>query len=515
VPDKQLKPGVLLSYFSLVVNNLASLFFVPFILRSIGQAQYGLYALIFSVVSYLTVLDFGLSTTITRYVAKYRAESNQKGQANFLALTIMIYFFMAICVLIIGAILYFNLNIIFKDSLTTYEIVIAKKLLAVMVGNLALSLPLNSFQAIMTGYEQFVLPKVLTIVRTIARITILFILLSAGYKILAIAIIDTILNISFLSILMLFVFGKLKVQIRLYVFDKVLITEVFSYSFFVFLNLIGDQFFWNIGQIVLGIIVNSTAVAVFTIGMTFTNYYMQFSSSISNVFLPRATQMAVRNASGKEMTDLLIKTGRVQFIILGFILGGFTLFGKQFILLWAGPDYTNAWLVGLLGMVPFTIPLIQNIGLSILQAKNMHPFRSVILIIAAIVDVIISVMLAKRMGVVGVAFGTAFSLLIGDITIMNLYYHIKVGINIPRFFKEFSRGLVPVVLISIGLGALTLMIPGISIRVFILRCILFSGIYFAAIWFWGMNDYEKGLISGPIVRSWGKFVKSEKPVGLV
>ncbi|MFK4998681.1 hypothetical protein ACI2OX_19385 [Bacillus sp. N9] len=73
----QIKTGAVLSYISLFINNLTALFFVPFLLGKLGQAEYGLYVLIGSVVSYIALLDFGFTNALVRQVTKYRTEKTE------------------------------------------------------------------------------------------------------------------------------------------------------------------------------------------------------------------------------------------------------------------------------------------------------------------------------------------------------------------------------------------------------------------------------------------------------
>ena len=55
----QIKVGAFLSYVIIALNNVIGLLYTPFMLRMMGQTEYGLYSLVASVVPYLTVLDLG------------------------------------------------------------------------------------------------------------------------------------------------------------------------------------------------------------------------------------------------------------------------------------------------------------------------------------------------------------------------------------------------------------------------------------------------------------------------
>lgn len=494
--NNQLKSGVYLSYISLLVTNLTNLVLTPFIIRNLGDSEYGLYMLIGAFVGYIAVLDFGLGNTVVRFVAKYRAENDKKNEENFLFSTFIIYAIISVAILLVGALIFVNLQNIFGTSLTFQEISKAKIMFVILVINLAFTLPMKSFTGIMTAYEKFIIPRALSISRVLIRALIIIILLSIGYKAIAIVVVDAVLNLLMLLITMLYVFIRLDVKIKLHYFDLYIIKDILSYSSLIFISVIVDQIYWRIGHLILGIVASTSEVAIFAIGMTFGQYFITFSTAISGVFLPRITNMVVKKASGEELTNILIRTGRLQFIVLGLVLGGFIVIGKRFILLWAGSNYGMSWLIALIIMIPLLVVLTQTIGISILQAKNMHGFRAVAYLAIAVLNTFISIHFAKVYGAIGAAVGTSLSLILGNIIAMNFYYHFRVKLNIPRFYKELSNGLLKSFILSLGIGGFLLFLPGESWVNLIIQGLIFSFIYIFIIWIFGMNRYEKRLVLG-------------------
>jgi O-antigen/teichoic acid export membrane protein len=491
----QIKRGTVLSYLNLALDNVFGLFLVPFVLLQLGQSEYGLYALMGSLVSYLVVLDLGLGNTIVRYVAKYRAEKDKEGETSFLATCVVMYAVLSLAVLVIGGVVLVNIPTIFRQSLTINEIAKARLLFGILVINLALSLPLNAFRAIANGYEQFVLPRLLVTIRTLVRPAILLLLLTSGFKSVAIVVLDTVLNLAVLCTIMCYTLFILKVRIRLYRFDRLLLREILGFSFFVFLGVIVNEIYWRIGHVLLGIYTNTAVVAVFSIGIQIALYFLASSAVVMELFLPRATQMVVNNDSGEDLTDLLIRVGRIQLMILGFMLTGFALLGRSFILLWVGQDYEVAWPIALIFMILLLVPLCQNTGISILMAKRLHAFRSVVYAGVALGNALIGAILTRSLGIWGPVVGTSLSLVLGNIVIINLYYHFKVGMNIPRFFWELCKGLLPAIFVSCTVGVLVLLIPGLSWRALAGQAILLSTLYWAMMWRFGMNNEEKHLVS--------------------
>ena len=105
--------------------------------------------------------------------------------------------------------------------------------------------------------------------------------------------------------------------------------EVAIYSFWIFLNAIMDRVYWSTGQFVLGMVKGAASVAVYAVAITLQSYFMSFSTSISGVFLPRVTGMISHGCSDREVSDLFIRTGRIQFIVMAFVLTGFVVFGND------------------------------------------------------------------------------------------------------------------------------------------------------------------------------------------
>ncbi|WP_273717098.1 oligosaccharide flippase family protein [Alkalihalobacillus pseudalcaliphilus] len=500
----QLKYGVYLSYVTILVSNLTNLILTPFIARNLGQSEYGLYMLIGALVGYIAVLDFGLGNATVRFVSKYRAEENKKGEENFLASTLIIYIAISVLVGLIGTVIYFNIDYIFSSSLSANELELAKIMFLILVITLAFTLPMKLFTGIINAYERFAFPKSLVIIRLIIRAIIILLLLSLGFNAIAIVLVDAILNLIMMFISIVYVFVKLKVRFKLHQFNMKLIKEITSYSSLIFVSVIVDQIYWRIGHLVLGIYASTTDVAIFAIGMIFGQLFINFSTAISGVFLPKVTKMIVKNASSHELTRLLIRTGRLQFIVLGLALGGFLLFGQSFIQLWLGNGYELSWYIALLVMIPLSVVLTQTIGITILQAKNMHGFRAITYLIISLINLCISIYLVQIYGVIGATLGTTLSLIVGNLIVMNIYYNYKVGLDMIAFFKGLTHKLLISLITSILIGYFLLDNSQITWLGFSINALIFCIIYGVIMYIYGMNKSEKDLINKEIKRVFKK-----------
>ena len=113
-------------------------------------------------------------------------------------------------------------------------------------------------------------------------------------------------------------------------------------------------------------------------------------------------------------------------------------------------DYDEAYIIALFLFIPGTVPLIQNLGIVILQAKNQMKFRSLCYVFISTIGLLISIPLAKLYGGIGCVIGTTFSVVMGQIVIINIYYRYKIHIDIISFWKEKAKMVVAPLSLEIG-----------------------------------------------------------------
>lgn len=496
MPVNQLKAGVVLNYVVIFLNTIVGLLYTPYMLRMMGQSEYGLYSLVASVIAYLTVLDLGFGNAIVRYTAKFRAEKKTEEQYEMFGMFFLLYLVIGIIAFGIGLGLYFNVDTLFGNTMTAVELDRARIMMLLLVANLAFTFPMSIWGSIIQAYEDFVFQKSLNIIRIILNTAVMICLLLFGYKAVAMVVVQTIFNVLTLVLNFIYCRKKLNIHIsfRFKHFHWDFLKEVAIYSFWIFLNAIMDRVYWSTGQFVLGAMVGTAAVAVFAIAIQLEGMYMQFSTAISSVFLPKVTAMVATNRSRKEISDLFIRTGRIQYIVLAYILSGFIIFGRQFIELWAGAGYSDAYMISLLFFIPLTVPLIQNLGITILQARNEMKFRSVLYIIIALVSLAMQIVLTRYFGGIGCAMGVSGALVVGQILIMNVYYRRRQDLDIKTFWKEISKmSIIPIVLIFSSMLVIRHFFALDSWGKLILGIAAFTLVYIPLFFRFSMTDEERNL----------------------
>lgn len=489
----QRKAGVFLSYFSLAIGNLVSIVYTPIMLSLLGKSDYGLYSLASSIVGYLGLLNFGFSGSYIRFYSRYKAKNDQVGIARLNGMFLSIFIVIALITLVTGAILVYYSDIVLGTKLTNKELETGKILLAILVINMCLSLPAVIFYVFITAHEMFVFQKIMGLIQVVAGPLTILPVLMLGYGSIGLVTITTLLTVVVNITNIYFCFKKLNIRFIFRDLDFLLLKEMSLFSSFIFINVLIDQINWNIDNYILGRVKGSSSVAVYSIGAALNKYYMSFAVIISSVFVPQVNRMVAEKNANMILLDLMIKTGRIQFIVLSLIASGFVFFGREFINLWVGKDYSAAYFIALILIITATIPYIQSIGIEIQQAKNKHKFRSLAYLIIALVNVVISIPLAKMYDGIGCAIGTGVSLIIGNGLIMNWYYHKKIGLNMKKFWKEIMK-FFPALILPFILGVVIMRYLNISqFLVLICMILLYCLCFITSMWFMGLNRFEKSM----------------------
>lgn len=500
----QIKKGALLDYFNIALTNIVGILLMPFIEHRLGIDEYGLWMLIGSFIGYIAVLDLGLGNAIVRFVAKFKAEKDKIGEENFLANTLIIYSIISTVILILGILCYLNIGRIFP-KLEDQQLGTAKIMFAILIFNLVIALPGKTFGAVCTAYEHFVFTKYVSIVRYVIRSIAVVAVLFLGGKAIAIVAIDTLMGISVVSANARYCFKTLNIQIKLHKLDGSLLKEIFSYSIWIFIAVLASKFQWQSGQVILGITTTTAVVAVYGVGVILGTYYGAFSSAITNLFLPRAMQMTVRKASSMENTDLMIKVGRISLIMLFWVLCGFALYGKQFVVLWMKEEYLDSYYIALAIMIAFTIPLVENFADSIMKAQNKVKFKALLFLTFTLLGMALGYWLSLSYGMFGMLAGLMTSWMAGELG-LNIYYQKVLKFEMWRFFKELFHRILPFTILAFLIGFTIKFIPGSGWFNFAIKVVLFSGTYGLSMFKFALSSYEKDLFADLI----GKISKKSR-----
>ena len=492
----QKKVGVLLSYVNLAISTIIPFFYTPIMLAILGQSEYGLYSLSNSVISYLSLLQFGMGSAVIRYIAKYRATDEKEKTNQITGLFTIIYIFFAVLVIFVGCIFTLLSPVIFSDGLSEAEISKMKILIIIMSLSTAFSFISVVFSSIINAYEKFIFKKTTDIILTILAPLFNLLVLFLGYESVGIATVSLISQIVVLPIYMWYVAKRLGIKMKFVKPEKAFLLELFSFSIFMFLSSIADLLFWSTDNVLIGAMIGSTAVAVYNVGGIFTNLMRNLTSAINDVFVPKVTMMVAVDKSNTELSELMIRVGRLQYLMVSLLASGFIVFGQVFIHYWSGDVYADAYWVSLVTFLPSAIPILQNIAFGVIVAQHKHKFRCYIYFGIAILNAISTFFIIPYFGYIGAAICSGVSYIIGHGIILNIYYKSVIKLDIFGFWMNILKmSFIPVIITVIGYWVVNILIPW-NIILMLVEGIGFVLVFILLTWFFTMNEYEKDIFKG-------------------
>lgn len=488
------KAAALLSYAKLFCYTLNSIFLVPILLRWLGEDDYGLYQMIYSVGHYILILDFGIGTVMMRYISEYRAKGDDIASSNFSAMIGFVVVALCLCVMVVGFCVDINLENIYSNlSQRDYEL--SHKMFQLMVLQILCTFVINYYTGIVGAYDKFVFVNFINVLQVVVAFFLTIALLLFGMGTMGVVVANLIVTLLVMLATINYTHRTLGLKIKFYHWDKIVVKPVLGLMAAMCLQSIVMYVNTTIDKTVLGIMCSKRDVAIYSIAATIITFFNAIPTAISGLFQPTVMRMIVNNASTLELTDLVVKVGRWQFVLVGAIICGLCLFGMDLISLWVGGDMYDAILIALI-ILPFNmIPLVQTICLSILNGYDKRLYRSVILVLAAIIKVSVTIALIKIIGPWGAPIGTAFAYLIGHCIALNLYYKNNIKLQVGRMFREiFARTWFCLLVATLVCSPLILW-TDYNLLSFLVKGTVFFTVLCLMMWVKGFNTEEKSILA--------------------
>lgn len=500
----QIKYGALISYVLIIGNALFGLLVTPYVLRMLGNSAYGVYKSIGSFSSSMVILDLGIGGTLMRYIAKYRANLQDEKIGPFVSMMVCEAGVLLPMIALVEFVLYCQLDRLYAGSFSASELALAKQMYVILSVSVLFTIIENFLNGIITGYNNFVLGNGMKLLKLAARIILIFALLPINKSALFLVAISLMLSVAGTVVQLVYIcfHHPIKLTFNRKMWEKGVLKESFTYTLLMFLTIASAQVNGELDNVIVGAFCGANQVVIYSFGLVIWKMFEQLSTSVSGVVLPTVSKIIVQDDWETKAQDFIVKIGRIQFILLGAAAVGFAVLGKEFISLWLGNGFEDVYLIVLILMVPSLFELCVNVCLAVLRAKNMLGFRTVVLVLSTVLNLVVSIAGIRLIGYFSAALGTAISFLVCSLLIMNGYYHKMFGF---RMFHIYGRIMKGTWLCQIVAGAILLVTSHYwngSWFAFAGNVIIFAMVYTGALLLCGSTKEEAGQIK--------KYLENEK-----
>lgn len=494
--ENQVKVGAIISYILIILNSFYGVVMTPFIIKSLGADEYGVYKTIAALSSSMMIMDFGIGGTVQRYVAKYRADNKENEIPNFMSMSLIISLGLNVLIVIGSIIIYFLIGSIYSETLSTDQLILARQLFLLLSLNTLMVVIENVLNGLITGYNRFIFANGLKLGLLVFRIIMLFLLLTLFSNAVTLVLISIAVSVIIGIAEIFYIKKRLKFKIRYDHWDITVLTGAGKYTALMFLTTIASHIFSNLDNIIIGAFRGPALVTIYSVGLLFFSMFQSLSAGIAGVMLPTVTSVLSQKDGMTKVVNVIIKAGKAQFILLGAALVGFICIGQDFISVWMGEGYEDVYIITLLLLIPSMFELCINVCHSVLRAQNRLGFRTGVVIASAIFNAILTVIFVNMWSYIGAAIATACSYVVCSLLVMNIYYAAVIKLPMLNIYKSI-----------LGRVSLCLLISGACLFVFsrfvngswmaiIANIVVFCIIYGISLIVYGLETDEKRQILG-------------------
>lgn len=463
-----------------------------------GDASYGIYKIILSLMTYFMLIDSGVKNTVIRFVSEYRATNDRNSERRYIATISSYYVIASVGLGFIVFILYYALPIIYSASLTSAEILIMQNSLPWLLIYTIGTLFFNCFAALLRGHNKQICVQTINILKSALRFVVLYLMLHNKYSVEQVIAADALITIFFAAIVLFIVFVIMKLPPLFKGVNKAFIKKIVSFTSVMLISTIATSLFWSVGNFLVGIMTSSVLAAVYATSITLTNMFQSLSNTVSQVLVPDIMVKSFSTDDMVEMNKLMVQIGKIKMPIMLLIVLGFGLFGNEFVRLWVGDGYTGTYIIAFVTMIPLMLGMLQDVPNNYILAKNKHKTLALISLISSVINVILSMILIKLLGIYGAALGTISAYLFVFVVFTYNYYHKTFGFDMKTLYKETVYKNLKYICILVVCGVLLNIIPfdhffgktGYIGWLFLLIKIILFTVLFLIIYFTKMIDKE-------------------------
>lgn len=402
---RRIAQNIVSNWFALVVTTVVGFFLSPFVVHHLGNLAYGVWVLIASLVSYMNLLDLGLRGAVTRFVSKGKAQDDHDEASQAVSGALWIRLWISLAIIAAGLFLSVVFHHIFTIPAELQQAArIAVLVTAVTVG---INLWCGVFGGVLAALHRYDLTSTVSIGQTCARAAGIVYLLRSGHGILSLALWDLCTSLVG-NLLLIFLCFRVYPQLKV-VFSRPqrhTLQKLWNYSFYAFLVNVAIQVTYYTDNLVVGAFLSPSAVTLYAIGGLLIGYARQIVSSMTTTFTPLASTFEAEG-SYDNLRRLVIHGTRAALIVSLPIEVALFFRGHSFIRLWMGEQYaqpSGTVMQILLLSVVFSTANTTSGG--IVYGMEKHKRIALWAMAEAVANFVLSIILVRRMGIYGVAWGT-------------------------------------------------------------------------------------------------------------
>jgi O-antigen/teichoic acid export membrane protein len=421
----------------LAANVAYGLIITPFVVAALRPEGYGVWSVLNGLFAYSELFYFGLGSALIRYTAQAISRGDEHTLDRLVSVVLTIYVLIGAGCVAISLLLAPSVHLLFAAPLAphlyrTTEIVC--KLLGV---RLLLLFVASGFSGLIVGHDRFDVTNAVALASTAVRCVVVPLSLRSANPLLSLGVTMTIIAVLEAAAL---VFAAYRVRPGLHVRatrpHSRELSVLYSFGLQSFAVTFANRLIMQTDSVVIGVMIGASSVAVYTLSQALIDYARMAIGRVSGILLPRMVHLAELKddvAMGRAYLRVTQYGGLVAGVLTGSLIG----IGPAFLNLWVGPEYADP---SRRIVVPLSLALLLNVysvqlPLSIYQALGLMRMPATVLGIEAVLNVMLSVLLAPRFGLAGVALGTLLPAALVSAVVLPTYLCRRLSVSAHSYIR--------------------------------------------------------------------------------
>lgn len=421
------------SWAGLGTSIAVGFFLSPFILHRLGDDAFGLWILVFSVTGYYGLFDFGIRSSLVRYVAKFKAT----GETDQLACLINTSLFSYSCV----GIFLMALTVTGSPYVERFFHIPPAlrgdaRILFLIVGTaLAVGFPLAVSGGILEGLQSFYVINWTQIIATLLRAVLILLALWHGLGVKTVTLITVALPLIGSAVNFVIARRLLDVPYGMRYVNRETFRQVRDYGSVTFMIIVAGRLRFKTDAVIIGSFLSASAITYFAVGARLVDYAGEVVSSLAQIFTPMSSQF---HATGDydRLRRIFLAGNRVCALTMFPVCTALIIVGKSVIEAWVGARYVSSYIILLILLIPSSLYYAQATSNRILFGMSRHRTLAVVVLLEGIANVILSIVLIRPFGIVGDAIGTAIPLSCTALFFLPRHLCRQLGVPLWRFVRE-------------------------------------------------------------------------------
>jgi O-antigen/teichoic acid export membrane protein len=388
----------------------------PFVLRKVGVSDYGLWILVSSLTGYASVLEFGISSAVIKYVAEYRTKGERAEMHALVSTALSLYTVLGMLAMLFSVAVALLLPQLINVAPGDQDKAVKLVLLAGI--GLGISIPATIIVGVLRGLQRFDLLNLLYIINTLlnAGATIAILLLGWGIVGVAAAAIPVTV-LTQLPGLWLVRRADPEMRIGWRGARRDLVRTVTSFSFKLFIGQVSRQLQSRTDELVIAGALPVAFVTPYSFGRRLGEIPNQFANQFVRTLMPLASGLHAES-DWKRLRRMYLASSRLALAISVPVAGILTVLAPTFLTLWIGPAYAAYWPIVLVIAASSVVGISQYPAGAILQGMARHNILAVTALLNGLINLALSLILVRHLGLIGVALGTLAPTVLESLVIM-------------------------------------------------------------------------------------------------